>query len=114
MLLFLKLQLTLPFLCHKSATTCQIDSNKASNSKLKPDLCNCVKTENIESKTPPQQPYKGGAIFLGHPVDNGKQSVLRGEKAQSGTINAYVTLMESKLVLHCAIQFGNLMTLLIF
>ena len=50
----LKQPLILPFLCHKSATTCQIDSYKVSNSKLKPDLCNCVKIEIIEFTTPPQ------------------------------------------------------------
>ena len=43
--LFLKQPLILPFLCHKSATTCKIGSNKVSNSKLKSDLCNCVKIE---------------------------------------------------------------------
>ena len=46
---FLKQPLNLLFLCHKSATTCQIDSYKVSNSNLKPDLRNCVKTEMIES-----------------------------------------------------------------
>ena len=30
--------LTLPLLYRKSATICQMDSNKISNSKLKPDL----------------------------------------------------------------------------
>ena len=45
--LFLKEPLILPFLYHKSATTCQICSYKVSNSE--PDLCNCVKTEIIES-----------------------------------------------------------------
>ena len=36
------------------ALTCQIDSNKVSNSKLKLELCNRVKTEIIESTAPPQ------------------------------------------------------------
>ena len=67
-MLFLKQPLILPFLCHKSATTCQIDSYKVSNSKLKPDLCNCVKAEMIEFTAPPKQPHKQGASFLGHPV----------------------------------------------
>ena len=40
--LFLKQPLILPFLCHKLATTCQIDSSKVSNSKLKPDQYNCA------------------------------------------------------------------------
>ena len=66
-MLFLKQQQILPFLYHISATTCQIDSKKVSNSKLKPDLCSCVKTEMIEFTVPPQQPYKRGTIF-GHPV----------------------------------------------
>ena len=42
-MLFLKQSLILACICHKSATTCQVDSNKVSNSKLKLDLCNCVK-----------------------------------------------------------------------
>ena len=67
-MLFLKQLLILPFLCHKSATTSQIDSYKVSNSKLKPDLCNCAETEIIESRAPPQQKHKRGTIFLGHPV----------------------------------------------
>ena len=44
----------LPFLCHKSATTSHIDSYEVSNSNLKHDLCNYVKTEIIESTAPPQ------------------------------------------------------------
>ena len=60
---FLKQPRILPFLCHKSATTCHIDSYKVSNSKLKPDLSSCVKTEMIEPTTPPQQPYKQGTFF---------------------------------------------------
>ena len=64
-MLFLKQPLILPFLCYKSSTTCQIDSNKVSNSKLKPNLCNCVKTKMIEST---QQPRRWGTNFLGHPV----------------------------------------------
>ena len=44
-MLFLKQPLFMPFLYDKSATTCQIDSYKVSNFKLKPDLCNCVKTK---------------------------------------------------------------------
>ena len=62
-MLFLKQPLISPFLCHKSASTCQIDSNKVSNSMLKPDLCNCIKTEMIESIAPLQQPNKRGTIF---------------------------------------------------
>ena len=58
----------LPVLCHESATTCQIDLSKVSNSELKPDLSKSVKTKVIESTAPPQQPYKRGTIFSGHPV----------------------------------------------
>ena len=50
--LFIKLPLILLFLGHKSETTCQIDSNKVSNSKLKLDLCNFVKSEMIEPTAP--------------------------------------------------------------
>ena len=64
----MKQPLILPVLCHKSATTYQIDSYKVSNSKLKRDVCNCVKTESIESTAPPQQAHKQGTAFLGHPV----------------------------------------------
>ena len=52
-MLFLTLSLILPFPCHKSATTSQIDSNKVSDSKLKLYLCNCVKIEIIEPTAPP-------------------------------------------------------------
>ena len=62
-MLFLKRPLLLPFLYHKSATTCQIDSNMVSNSKLKPDLCNCVKIERIELVAPLQQTHKWGTVF---------------------------------------------------
>ena len=62
-MLFLKQPLLLPFLCHKSATTCHIESCKVSNSKLKLDLCNCAKTEISESTAPPQQQHKRDTIF---------------------------------------------------
>ena len=67
-MLFLKQPLILLFLCHKSATTCQVDSYKVSNSKLNSYLCSCIKTEMIESEAPPQLPHKRGTIFLGHHV----------------------------------------------
>ena len=73
-MLFLKQLLILPFLCHNIVTSWQIDSNKVSNSNLKPDLCNCVKTEMIESTAPPQQPYKRGIIFLGY--SGGKSNIV--------------------------------------
>ena len=66
--LFLKQPLILPFLCHKSTITCQIDLYKVSNSKLKPDPFNYVKTKIVESTAPPQQPHKQGTHFLGHTV----------------------------------------------
>ena len=53
-MLFLKQPVMLPFLCHKSGTTCQNDPSKVSNSKLKLALCNCVKIEITESTAPPQ------------------------------------------------------------
>ena len=53
-MLFLKQPLILSFLCHKSATTSQIDSYKVPFSKLKLDRYNCVKTDIIECTTPPQ------------------------------------------------------------
>ena len=53
-MLFLKQSLILPFLFHKSATMCQIDSYKVSNSKLKPDLYNCIKTKIVEYTAPAQ------------------------------------------------------------
>ena len=68
--LSLKQTLILPFLCRKSATMCQIDSSKVSNSKLKLDLCNCVRTEIPESTAPSQQQHRQGTIILGHLVDN--------------------------------------------
>ena len=52
---FLKQPLILTFFRHKSATTCQIDSSKVSNSQLDFDLCNCAKTDIIESKGLPQK-----------------------------------------------------------
>ena len=69
-MLFLKQPHTLPFLCHESATTSQIDSYKVSNSKLKAELCHYLETEMIECATPPQQPHKRDKIFWGHTVDH--------------------------------------------
>ena len=69
-MLFLKQPLILHFLCHKSATACQIDSKKVSNSKLRLDLSNFVKTEIIEYTAPPQKPHKRSTIFMGNPVQN--------------------------------------------
>ena len=62
-MLFLKQSHILPFLCHKSTTACQIDSNKVSNSELKIDLCHCVKTEIIESTASVQRQHKQGTLF---------------------------------------------------
>ena len=62
-MLFLKQPLILQFLCHKSETTSQIDSSNVSNSKLKLSLCNCARTEVIESTAPPQQPHNWGTII---------------------------------------------------
>ena len=68
-MLFLKKQKISPFLCHRSAASCQIDSNKVSNSELKPNLYSCVKAKIIESTAPPQQPHKRGTTILRHLVD---------------------------------------------
>ena len=68
-MLLLKQPLILPFFCHKSVTTCQIDSYKVSNYTLKPNLCSCVKTEMSESTAHPQQPFKRGTNFFGHCVE---------------------------------------------
>ena len=46
-MLFLKQPLILPFLSRKSATTCQIDSNQDTSTKLKLDLYNCVLTFSV-------------------------------------------------------------------
>ena len=66
-MLFLKQPFILPFLYHESATTSQVDSNKVSNSTLKPELCSCMKLEINESIAPPQQPQSQGTNCLGHP-----------------------------------------------
>ena len=50
----------LPFHCYKSATTCQIDSDKVSDS----DQCNYLKTEIIGSAGAPQSSHKRGTIIL--------------------------------------------------
>ena len=62
-MLFMKQPLILPFLCHKSTTAHQTDLHKIPNSKLKLDLCNCVKFEIFESTAPPQKPHKRSTIF---------------------------------------------------
>ena len=67
-MLFLKQPIILFFLCHESAATCQIDSNKVSNSKFKLDLCSYVKAKITEFTAPPQWPHKRGTIIIGHSV----------------------------------------------
>ena len=77
-MLFLMQPPILPVLCYKSVTMCQTDSNKVSNSKLKPELCDCVKTEITEYTALSQQrdtifgtPHtetKNGENCLAHPV----------------------------------------------
>ena len=62
-MLFLKQPLILPILCHKSATTCQIDSNNVSNSQLKLHLSNGGETEVIEHTAPTQWSHKRGKFF---------------------------------------------------
>ena len=63
-----------------SATSSQMDSNKVPNFKLKPILCNYVKTEKIKATAPPQQLFQTGHNFLGHSVvfndESGKYSFV--------------------------------------
>ena len=72
-MLFLRQPLISPFLSHKSATTRQIDSRKVSNSKLKHDVCNCVKTEITEPTAPPQYSHKRCTNILGGGGLDGKK-----------------------------------------
>ena len=51
-----------------SARTCQMAQTRYQTCKLKPDLCNCVKTEIFEYTAPSQQPYKRGKSVLGRPL----------------------------------------------
>ena len=84
----------LPFLCYKSAITCQTDSYKVSKSKLKPDLFNCVQTEMTESTALPQQSHKRGRIFLGTPC-----IFTRLSRATSIEIDRNIRISLSKLQL---------------
>ena len=68
-----KQPLILPFLCHLSATTCQINSFDVSNSKLKPGLCSGAKTEINESTAPPQQQHKWGTLCIQNNCNNTTQ-----------------------------------------
>lgn len=64
----LKQPTILPFLCHKAAITCQLDSNKVSTSKLKPDSCKYLKLRQFKI-----QPLRishtnaRGTMFIGIP-----------------------------------------------
>ena len=98
-MLFLKQPLFLPFLCHRSATTCQIDSNKVSKPKLKLALSNptVYKTEIIESTAPAQQPRKRSAIFWDTPsysvvsvVDNRPFSYSKKESQSNDILLHFV------------------------
>ena len=60
---FLKQSCILPFSCYKSATACQIDSNKVSNSKSVPMLFNCIDNGTIAITTPPQQSHKRSTMY---------------------------------------------------
>ena len=57
----------LPFFFYKSTTSCQIDSNKVSQSYFESSLCICVKSETINDTASVQQPHKQIA-FLGHHI----------------------------------------------
>ena len=86
-MLFLKQPFFFTFVCHKSATTCQIDSNKVSNSKLKPELCNCAITEMTESTAPPQHSKNRHNIFLEHPVQREQiKGDSKGSTEQQGKL----------------------------
>ena len=74
-MLFLRIQFILRFLYHKSVTTCQIDSYKASNSKLKPGLRKCVNIKISKYTAPPQQQHKRGTIFWDTPYKLAKASL---------------------------------------
>ena len=50
-MLFLKQSLTLPFICHKSATVRQIDSNEVSNSMLKLAFATMYRVSQIKVPT---------------------------------------------------------------
>ena len=92
-MLFLKQPIILSFLCHKSATTCQIDSN----SKLTLYLCNCVKTDIIECTVPPELAHKQGTIFFGHPVHRASQTKFTS-LADDGIKNTRLTFNSKKSV----------------
>ena len=95
-MLFSKQPLSWAFLCHKSAITFQNDSCNLSNSKLALDLCNCIKTEMVESKAPPQQPHKRGTIFLVQSVD------IKGKVAfQTGIFCFYLHGGGAKSMYYC-------------
>ena len=74
-MLVLKQPLIWPFFRYKSATTGPIDPYNVSNSKLKPDLCNCVKLEIVESAAPPRLPHKQGTNFLGYIIQKARQQL---------------------------------------
>ena len=61
-MLSLKRLLIIPYLCHKSTTTYQTDSNDVAYSTLKSDLCNCVETETIKAIAAPQQQHNGALL----------------------------------------------------
>ena len=102
--LFLKQRQIFPFLCHKSATMCQRDSNEASNSKLKPDLCNCVKIETIVSTAPPQLTQKRDTIILGHTVNPWSQPFLRLHGMKQRFVNMLRTTEMILFKLLCRIE----------
>ena len=62
-MLVLKQPLIFPFLCNKSATNCQIDSNEVSKFKLKSDLCNCVKIEVLNLQLLHSSHTNGAQLF---------------------------------------------------
>ena len=81
-MLFLKQSLSSTFVCHNSATTFQVSSNKVSNAKL-----NFIKDRTMERAASPQQPHlrsshTNRANFLRQPVHK-KISAMNRQKVGS-------------------------------
>ena len=106
-MLFLKQPLILLFPCNESATICQTDSYKVSNSKLKSGVCNCAKAEIMESTAPPQQRHKRGAVFFGTPCRMFlKLTVFRHCHSEASKTGA-CSKLALPLVRHCSYGLDN-------
>ena len=80
--------LILPVLCHKSATTCQVDSHKVSNSKVKNNLCKNMKpmlmnlrlfhsSHTNESQFSWHSPHKNDILVYLHLIDTSNKSLRK-------------------------------------